>query len=515
MDEPERVPCPTCGEPTTLLARMCPHCGADLLVDVNLKAPASDGRVRYKVARGLQALEGAPPVSEIQAALGARRPAAARGVTRGFAQKALAVLAQSGLKGSIDRPGTKASRGGGQPRNWLGISGTALAAALLVAMAVTAWRQLLPKPEAAAPASPRMTAGKAARVPAAALSPRELARRSLPSTVSLRCSRSVGSGFFVGPDLILTNHHVLCPKEGGLQVVMSDGRKFVGLVVRSDESVDLGLVRAVGAKATPLPLGDIADVAVGDNVMIIGSPIGLEFTVHEGNVSSLQRAAFGVAYVQLDAKINPGNSGGPVIDGQGRVVGVVSLKALGAEGIGLALPINYAYRNEMRFVNPPSPAAEWSAAFAMMAARAKEQSGGETRQARAGPEGSLVLDEKPLLVGGYFDQYRRIVIRVARIADREPGFEEVALKVWAGRELLCTLKGDLSGWKAVDPGQAGSGFDGKAAAALKQMAQERSVYLGESPLRWDLCRRPETGSYQMIEVELEGASPFANRLGVR
>jgi len=494
---------------------MCPHCGANLLVDVNLSAPVSDGRVRYKVARGLQALGAdAPPLSQIQAAMVAPRPAAARGVTRGFAQKALAVVAQSGLKGSIDLAETKASRGEGEARNRLGIGGKALAAAILVAMAVTAWWQLLDKPQAPA-ASPGTGAAKAAPAQAAPLSSRELAQRSLPSTVSLRCRRSVGSGFFVGPDLVLTNHHVLCPKEGGLQVVMSDGRKFVGLVVRSDESVDLGLVRAVGAKATPLPLGDIADVAVGDKVMIIGSPIGLEFTVHEGNVSSLQRAAFGVAYVQLDAKINPGNSGGPVIDGQGRVVGVVSLKAKDAEGIGLALPINYAYRNEGRFVTPPSKAAEKSAIFASMAARAKEQSGGETRQARAGPEGSLEPDDKPLLVGGYFDQYRRIVIRVARIAEREPGFEEVALKVWAGRELLCTLKGDLNGWKAVDPGEAGSGFSAKAATALKEMAQERSVYVGESALRWDLCGRPAPGSYQMIEVELEGASPFANRLGVR
>lgn len=513
MDEPERLPCPTCGEPATLLARMCPHCGANLLVDLNLSAPVSDGRVRYRVARGLQALgPGAPTVTEIQASLVAKRPAAARQVTRAFAQKALSVLAESGLKVSIDRAETRASSGGGEGRNWLGISGKGLAALILVAMAVTAWRQLLERPTAPAPASPRVAAPKAAPVQAAPLSPRELAQRSLPSTVSLRCSTSVGSGFFVGPDLILTNHHVLCPKEGGIQVVMADGRKFVGLVVRSDEGVDLGLVRAVGAKAVPLPLGDIADVEVGDKVMIIGSPIGLEFTVHEGNVSSLQRSAFGVAYVQLDAKINPGNSGGPVIDAQGRVVGVVSLKARGAEGIGLALPINYAYRSEMRFVNPPTRAAESSTAFATMASRAKEQSGGDTRQARGDAGEALEPDEKPLLVGGFFDQYRRMVVRLARIADREPAFEEVTVKVWSHREVVCTLKGDVSSWKAVDPMQAGSGFNAKSAAILKQMAQDRSIYLGESPLRWELCRH--VWGQRDIEVELEGASPYANRLGL-
>ena len=515
MDEPERLPCPTCGEPATLQARMCPHCGANLLVDVNLGTPVTDGRVRYKIARGLQALgPGAPSLSEIQAALVAPRPAAARGVTRHFARSAIVLLTDLGLKASLDRAETKVSTTSDGTRGWLGISGKALAALILVAMAVTAWQQLLEKPR---PSPEPTRPGAAARrvsggAPAPPLSSRDLAQRSLPSTVSLRCSNSVGSGFFVAPDLVLTNHHVLCPKEGGLQVVMSDGRKLVGLVVSSDPGVDLGLVRAVGAKAIPLPLGDIAEVAVGDKVMIIGSPIGLEFTVHEGNVSSLQRSAFGVAYMQLDAKINPGNSGGPVIDTQGRVVGVVSLKARGAEGIGLALPINYAYRSEMRLVNPPSPAAGSSATFTLMAAHAKEESGSETRAARMQPGEGMGGDEKPLLIGGFFDQYRRMVVRLARVADRAPGFEEITVKVWSHSEVLCTLKGDVSSWKAVDPAAAGSGFTAKSAAVLKEFAQERDIYLGESPLRFDLC--PQARSRRDIEVELEGASPFANRLGL-
>ena len=317
MDEPERLPCPSCGERATLEARMCPHCGGSLLVDINLRAPVTDGRVRYKVARGLQALgPGAPPLAEIQATLVAEPQAsAALGVTRRFAHDALTVLAESGLTAYISRADLRTKEGADQPRNWLGISGKAVVAAVLVVMAVTAWRQLLERPGPSAPTSP---AGRpnTASAPLPSLSSRELAQRSLPSTVSLRCNNSVGSGFFVSPDLILTNHHVLCPNEGAIQVVMSDGRKFVGKVVSSDKGVDLGLVRVAGVKATPLPLGDVADLAVGDKVMIIGSPIGLEFTVHEGNVSSLQRSAFGVAYVQLDAKINPGNSGGPVIDAE-------------------------------------------------------------------------------------------------------------------------------------------------------------------------------------------------------
>jgi hypothetical protein len=252
MDEPERLPCPTCGEPATLLARMCPHCGANLLVDLNLSAPVSDGRVRYRVARGLQALgPGAPTVTEIQASLVAKRPAAARQVTRAFAQKALSVLAESGLKVSIDRAETRASSGGGEGRNWLGISGKGLAALILVAMAVTAWRQLLERPTAPAPASPRVAAPKAAPVQAASLSPRELAQRSLPSTVSLRCSTSVGSGFFVGPDLILTNHHVVAGSDK-LVVALKDGRTFDGTIYGIDTLTDLAIVKIA---ATPCPCG--------------------------------------------------------------------------------------------------------------------------------------------------------------------------------------------------------------------------------------------------------------------
>lgn len=69
-----------------------------------------------------------------------------------------------------------------------------------------------------------------------------------------------------------------------------------------------------------------------DHVMMIGSPMGLEFTVHEGSGSHMGRVVQGVACIQLDAKINPGNSGGPIIDGLGRVVGVVTLKQAHAEG---------------------------------------------------------------------------------------------------------------------------------------------------------------------------------------
>src|SRR5262249_7819837 len=149
--------------------------------------------------------------------------------------------------------------------------------------------------------------------------------------------------FFVANETVLTNAHVLCPEGQPLTVIFSDGRRATGVPMRSDTLLDLAVVHSAGATAPPLPLGDAGSLNVGDHVVLVGSPVGLEFTVHEGTVSSISRTLLGLAYIQLDAKVNPGNSGGALLDKLGRVVGIVSLKVQTAEGIGLALPINYAY----------------------------------------------------------------------------------------------------------------------------------------------------------------------------
>jgi serine protease Do len=501
-----------CGEKAALAARMCPHCGASLLVDVTLRAPIADGRVRYKVARALQALPEAPSGPEIQKAMMDSRPAAVRGVTRAFAHSALAVLTENGLRGSIERPVGKGSGGAGKagPLAVLGVG-----AALLVALG--AWqfmgRSAAPTP---APSALPARAAKANAAPAAALTPRQLAQRALPATVALRCRESGGSGFFVTEDLVVTNAHVLCPGGEAMEVTLADDRKFVGEVVRSAKNVDLGLVRVKGAKATPLPLGDVGNLAAGDKVMIIGSPVGLDFTVQEGSISSLQRVAFGVALLQLDAKISPGNSGGPVIDAQGNVVGVVVMKLAGGgvEGIGLALPINYVYSKDLGFVDPPAPAAAESEVFGKMLARAKQEAGEGGREAGAeATEDTGGLGDRPLLVAGHVDQYQRLVVRILRAAETTPNYEEIAIKIWNGTEAFCTVKGDVSEWKKVDLDKPGSGLDVKSAAVLRRISPGGSFFVGESPLRWDLCDRTKMG--YGIEIELEGASPLSVRLKVR
>ncbi len=154
--------------------------------------------------------------------------------------------------------------------------------------------------------------------------------------------RSTGSGFVVDPSgLIVTNAHVV-EGAGQIQVRLADERRFVGKVVGSDSRVDLALIRIDGATGlTVLPLGDSNRVRVGEFVLALGHPFGLEQSVSLGIVSRkgapLTVAAPGFDFIQTDASINPGNSGGPLVNMAGEVIGVNSMAARNGS-IGFAIP---------------------------------------------------------------------------------------------------------------------------------------------------------------------------------
>jgi serine protease Do len=156
--------------------------------------------------------------------------------------------------------------------------------------------------------------------------------------------RSTGSGFIIDPGgLIVTNAHVVEDADW-LQVRLADGRRFTGKVVGHDNRVDLALVRIEGAANLPtLPLGDSNRVRVGEFVLALGHPFGLEQSVSFGIVSRkgapLTVAAPGFDFIQTDAAINPGNSGGPLVNMAGQVVGVNSMAARNGS-IGFAIPSN-------------------------------------------------------------------------------------------------------------------------------------------------------------------------------
>ncbi len=209
----------------------------------------------------------------------------------------------------------------------------------------------------------------------------QVAAKVLPSVVKVQIAArqgvAEGSGIVLSPDgLILTNNHVVAPAVGGgmgaqpaafdggeasATVTLSDGRSVPFTVVGTDPTGDLAVVRALGVSGlTPITFGSSDDVKIGQEVVAIGSPLGLQGTVTKGIVSALNRpvtaAAEGGAPVvldalQTDAAINPGNSGGPLVDMNGNLIGVNSAGASmgsgsggGSIGLGFAIPSEQARR---------------------------------------------------------------------------------------------------------------------------------------------------------------------------
>lgn len=155
--------------------------------------------------------------------------------------------------------------------------------------------------------------------------------------------RGSGSGFIIREDgYLVTNAHVVGEAER-IQVRLYDGRRFEARLVGLDERVDLALLK-IEAKGLPVAaLGDSNRTRVGELVLALGHPFGLEQTVSFGIVSRkgapLQVAAPGFDFIQTDAAVNPGNSGGPLVNMAGEVVGVNSMAARNGT-IGFAIPVN-------------------------------------------------------------------------------------------------------------------------------------------------------------------------------
>lgn len=160
-----------------------------------------------------------------------------------------------------------------------------------------------------------------------------------------------GSGFITDKSgVILTNAHVVS-KADKVTVTLKDGRQFEGEVRGSDEVTDLAVVKInpKGENLPIAPLGDSANVSVGDWAIAVGNPVGLNNTVTLGIISTLSRSSAQVGipdkrvdFLQTDAAINPGNSGGPLLNAQGEVIGINTAIRADAMGIGFAIPINKA-----------------------------------------------------------------------------------------------------------------------------------------------------------------------------
>lgn len=160
--------------------------------------------------------------------------------------------------------------------------------------------------------------------------------------------RGMGSGFIIdAAGIILTNNHVVNGADE-VKVKLHDGREFIGRDIKTDPRTDVAIVRIDATDLKPLRLGDSHAVQVGDWVLAIGSPFGLDMTVTAGIISAKGRSS-GITqradFLQTDAAINPGNSGGPLLNMRGEVIGIntaIATESGGYDGIGFAIPTHIA-----------------------------------------------------------------------------------------------------------------------------------------------------------------------------
>ncbi len=214
-------------------------------------------------------------------------------------------------------------------------------------------------------ASTTITQEEPSRRPAARPGTEESAARAvLPSVVQVRSGRGSGSGFvFDEAGHVLTNEHVVAGDDR-VVLQLSGGRQVTARVVGTDEANDVAVLRVSNRDLRPAVIGRSSLLRIGEPVIAIGSPLGLNGTVTAGIVSTTNRKARlggrnNQTVIQTDASINPGNSGGPLVNLDGQVIGVNTAIATvrgpsssaGNIGIGFAVPIDRALRVASRIIN--------------------------------------------------------------------------------------------------------------------------------------------------------------------
>jgi putative serine protease PepD len=166
---------------------------------------------------------------------------------------------------------------------------------------------------------------------------------AIKSVVTIRTDVAQGSGFIIANGgYIVTNAHVM---EGATAaaIITYDGKTHLVSRIGENTNMDIILLKMDDSSYSPLTLGDSDNAQIGEKVIAIGNPLGLQFSVSEGIVSAVHRTGDNgvTGYIQTDAALNAGNSGGPLIDVNGKVIGINNFKISDSENIGFALESNY------------------------------------------------------------------------------------------------------------------------------------------------------------------------------
>ncbi len=165
---------------------------------------------------------------------------------------------------------------------------------------------------------------------------------AIKSVVTIRTDVGQGTGFIITNEgYIVTNAHVLAGRSE-VNSITYEQEVLTTNLIGFDDVLDIALLKISGTH-TPLKFGDSNSVQIGEKVIAIGNPLGLQFSVTEGIVSAVERTGPNNldAYIQTDAALNPGNSGGPLIDKEGNVIGINNFKVGGSESLGFALGSDY------------------------------------------------------------------------------------------------------------------------------------------------------------------------------
>src|SRR5579863_5581735 len=304
-----------------------------------------------------------------------------------------------------------------------------------------------------------------------------------------------GSGFLISSDgLVLTNAHVV---DGAKEVTvkLSDHREYKAKVLGADRASDIAVLKIDGHDFPIVRLGDSDQLGVGDYVLAIGEPFGLEETATAGIVSAKGRSLPGdgyVPFIQTDAAVNPGNSGGPLFDANGSVVGInaqIYINSGGYQGVSFAIPINLAVQVKDQIVKTGKVAH----ARLGVEVQTLDQSLADSFKMKA-PNGALVAKVEPdsaaaqagLKVGDVILEFNGNPIvdagqLSARVGAAAPG-DKVSLKVWRdGRETtLNATVGSAAPAEVADAAGASASPQARLGLAVRPLNPDERQQAGVS-----------------------------------
>lgn len=165
-----------------------------------------------------------------------------------------------------------------------------------------------------------------------------VAETAYESVFVIYSGNSLGSGFAIGENCIVTNAHVVENKKQ-ISVITYGGTEYEASVLGINEDEDIAVLVVEDISFPYLTVADLSKMKTGDDIYAIGAPKGMAYTLTKGGVSAKERMIGRYSYIQIDAPINEGNSGGPLLNDAGEVLGMNTLKMTDSEGIGLAIPI--------------------------------------------------------------------------------------------------------------------------------------------------------------------------------